>query len=82
MADIAPSFLIEGTPMLFAILLMASRPEFCWYSDSWRGSGYYNCKLGPWVKEYDQQQVPRRRDYKHERERDKASSLMGRAGSR
>jgi len=68
--------------LLLAALLIASRPEFCWYSDGWRGSGYYNCKLGPWVKEYDQQQMPRRRGYKHERERDKASSLMGRGGSR
>jgi hypothetical protein len=28
------------------------------------------------------QPFPRRPDYKHDRERDKASSLMGRAGSR
>ena len=68
--------------LLLAAWLVASRLEFCWYSDGWRGSGYYNCKLGPWVKEYDQQQMPRRRGYKHERERDKASSLMGRGGSR
>ena len=61
--------------MLFAIVLIASQPQFCWYSDGWRGSGYYNCATGPWVKEYDQQCVPRCREYKHERERDKASSL-------
>jgi hypothetical protein len=60
---------------LLAALLIASRPEFCWFSDGWRGSGYYNCEHGPWVKEYDQQHMPRRRDYKHERERDQASSL-------
>jgi hypothetical protein len=44
--------------LLLAALLMTSRPEFCWYSDGWRGSGYYNCDTGPWVKEYDQQYVP------------------------
>jgi hypothetical protein len=45
--------------MLFALVLVASQPSFRWYSDGWHGSGYYNCETGPWVKEYDQQQVPR-----------------------
>ena len=53
--------------MLFAIVLIASQPQFCWYSDGWRGSGYYNCATGPWVKEYDQQQVPHRHEDRHER---------------
>jgi hypothetical protein len=44
--------------MLFALLLLASQPQWCWYSDGWHGSGHYDCDLGPWVKEYDQLHVP------------------------
>jgi len=48
--------------LLAAWLLADSQPRFCWFSDGWRGSGSYNCETGPWVKEYEQQQVPRRRE--------------------
>jgi len=39
--------------LFFGVVLAgADQPELCWYSDGWHSSGYYNCRLGPWVKPY------------------------------
>jgi hypothetical protein len=53
--------------MLFAILLIATQQ--CWFSDGWHGSGYYDCRFGPWQRDEQTVEPPRR--YKPEqRERD------------
>jgi hypothetical protein len=48
--------------MLFAVLLIAAQQ--CWFSDGWHGSGYYDCRFGPWQRDEQTVEPPRR--YKHE----------------
>jgi len=50
------------TRLLFAALRLGdSQPRFCRYS-GWHSSGYYDCRFGPWQRDEQTVEPPRRRE--------------------
>jgi hypothetical protein len=47
--------------LLAGLLVVADGPrEQCWFSDGWHKSGYYDCKLGPWMRDEETLETPSR----------------------